>query len=104
MKKLEEELYVTKPESLVIISPHGQSLEDAFNINLNSDYIDNSKEFRDFYLELFLHSLANNKFFKIYSISFFYCYKSLFFIVNILIICAFNLYKLKPLYKLNYLD
>ncbi len=52
MKKLEQELYAAKPESLVIISPHGKILDDAFNINLNADYVANFKEFGDFSIEL----------------------------------------------------
>ena len=52
MKKLEQEFYAAKPESAVIISPHGKILPDAFNINLNADYLANFKEFGDFGLEL----------------------------------------------------
>lgn len=52
MKKLEQELYAAKPESILIISPHGQILPDAFNINLNADYKANFKDFGDFGLEL----------------------------------------------------
>lgn len=51
-KKLEQELYIAKPDSLVIISPHGQVLEDAFNINLSADYGAGFKEFGDFAIEL----------------------------------------------------
>ena len=51
MKKLEQELYAAKPASLVIISPHGQVLNDAFNINLSADYSVNFKEFGDFTIE-----------------------------------------------------
>jgi AmmeMemoRadiSam system protein B len=52
MKKLEQDLYAAKPESLVIISPHGQILDSAFNINLSADYTASFKEFGDFSLEL----------------------------------------------------
>lgn len=52
MKKLEQELYAAKPESILIISPHGKILADAFNINLSADYSANFKEFGDFSLEL----------------------------------------------------
>ncbi len=47
-KKLEQDLYATQPESLVIISPHGLVLPDAFSINLSSDYVADFKEFGDF--------------------------------------------------------
>ncbi len=52
MKKLEQELYAAKPDTIVIISPHGQILNDAFNINLSSDYIADFKDFGNFSLEL----------------------------------------------------
>lgn len=52
MKKLEQEFYATKPESVVIISPHGKILDDAFNINLSVDYTANFKDFGDFGVEL----------------------------------------------------
>ena len=51
-KKLEQELYAAKPESLVLISPHGKVSPEYFNINLNPDYAANFKEFGDFSLEL----------------------------------------------------
>jgi len=52
MRKLEQELYAAKPESILIISPHGEIYDDAFNINLSADYVANFKEFGDFGLEL----------------------------------------------------
>lgn len=52
MKKLEQEFYAAKPESVLIISPHGKILPGAFNINLSADYSANFKEFGDFGLEL----------------------------------------------------
>ena len=52
MKKLEQEFYASKPDSILIISPHGQILSDAFNINLSSDYVADFKDFGDFSLEL----------------------------------------------------
>ena len=52
MKKLEQEMYAAKAESIVIISPHGKVAPDAFNLNLSADYSANFKEFGDFSLEL----------------------------------------------------
>jgi len=52
MKKMEQELYSAKPESLVIISPHGNILPDTFTINLSVDYSVNFKDFGDFGVEL----------------------------------------------------
>jgi aromatic ring-opening dioxygenase LigB subunit len=48
MKKLEQELYAAKPEVIVIISPHGEMIPDAFSINLNIDYKAKFEEFGDF--------------------------------------------------------
>jgi AmmeMemoRadiSam system protein B len=47
MLQLEQELYVTQPETLVVISPHGESLPDAVCVNLNSKYVTNFTEFGD---------------------------------------------------------
>lgn len=52
MKKLEQEFYAAKPESIVIISPSGEVLDDSFNINLNADYLADFKDFGDFSLGL----------------------------------------------------
>ncbi|OGY56227.1 MAG: AmmeMemoRadiSam system protein B [Candidatus Buchananbacteria bacterium RIFCSPLOWO2_02_FULL_46_11b] len=52
MKKLEQEFYAAKPESVLIISPHGKILPEGFNINLSADYSANFKEFGDFGVEL----------------------------------------------------
>lgn len=52
MKKLEQELYVAKPDSILVISPHGKVYDDAFNINLSAKYKANFKDFGDFGLEL----------------------------------------------------
>lgn len=48
MKKLEQELYATKPEVVVMISPHGTVLPEAFTINLSPSYKANFKTFGDF--------------------------------------------------------
>jgi aromatic ring-opening dioxygenase LigB subunit len=47
MLKLEQELYIAQPETIVIMSPHGDSLPDALTINLNSKYVTNFEEFGD---------------------------------------------------------
>ncbi len=52
LKKLEQEFYAAKPESVLVISPHGKILSDSFSINLNSNYVANFKEFGDFGVEL----------------------------------------------------
>jgi MEMO1 family protein len=47
MKQLEQELYTTHPDTLIVISPHGDQLPDAMTINLSSTYRTNFQEFGD---------------------------------------------------------
>lgn len=47
MQKLEQELYVAQPETIIIISPHGDSLPDAITVNMCSKYRSNFEEFGD---------------------------------------------------------
>lgn len=47
MLQLEQELYIAQPETIVVISPHGDSLPDALSINLNAKYVTNFEEFGD---------------------------------------------------------
>ncbi len=47
LEKLEEELYLSKPDIILIISPHGTIFPDAFSINLCSDYRTDLREFGD---------------------------------------------------------
>lgn len=46
-KTLEEELYVTKPDTLVVLSPHGSTLPTAFPIFISPVYRADLKEFGD---------------------------------------------------------
>jgi len=48
MKKLETDLYASKPDIIIIISPHGEIIPDAFCINLDSKYTAGFEEFGDF--------------------------------------------------------
>lgn len=48
LKKLEKELYASKPETIIIISPHGSLLPDNFTINLNPVYESSFVDFGDF--------------------------------------------------------
>ena len=52
MEQLEQELYVAQPETIIVISPHGDSLPDALSINLNSKYVTNFEEFGDLVTKL----------------------------------------------------
>ena len=46
--EIEQSMYVTRPDTLCVISPHGQVLADAFGINLSAQYATSFKDFGDF--------------------------------------------------------
>lgn len=45
LEKLEEDLYLSKPDVIVIISPHGNLINDAFTINVAAEFESDFKEF-----------------------------------------------------------
>lgn len=47
LEKMEEDLYAAKPETILIISPHGRILPDTFSINTNPTYTVDLREFGD---------------------------------------------------------
>lgn len=47
MQVLEQNLYLAQPDVVIVISPHGDALPDAFTINMNSSYESNFEEFGD---------------------------------------------------------
>jgi aromatic ring-opening dioxygenase LigB subunit len=47
LKKLEEDLYLAKPDVLMVISPHGHLLSEAFTMNVSSEFTNDFKEFGD---------------------------------------------------------
>ncbi len=47
MEKLEEELYLAKPDVLIVVSAHGSFFSDAFTINVCPEYHTDLKEFGD---------------------------------------------------------
>ncbi len=47
LEQLEEDLYLSRPEIILIISPHGSYFNDAFTINNFSEYETDLKEFGD---------------------------------------------------------
>lgn len=47
-KEIEQALYVSKPETIVIIAPHGPRYPDAFSANMAGKYIGTLKSFGDF--------------------------------------------------------
>jgi len=50
--KLEEDLYSSKPDTILIISPHGHIQPEAFNMNLSPDFEANFEMFGDFSTKL----------------------------------------------------
>ena len=52
MEELEKRLYESNPETIIVISPHGSILPDAFSVNLNPEYSGNLQEFGDFNTKL----------------------------------------------------
>ncbi len=52
LEKLEEDLYLSKPEVIVIFSPHGNLLKDAFTVNLCPKYQSDLREFGDLSTQL----------------------------------------------------
>lgn len=47
LRKLEEELYLSKPQLIIIISPHGSYFDDAFSVNAETEFSSNFEEFGD---------------------------------------------------------
>ncbi len=45
--KMEEELYLSKPDIILIISPHGCFFQDTFCLNSSTDYVTDLREFGD---------------------------------------------------------
>src|SRR3989344_1231011 len=46
-KKLEQDLYAAQPDSIIILSPHGKILKDAFHINFYPEYEATFEDFGD---------------------------------------------------------
>lgn len=47
LKKIEEDLYVSKPELILVITPHGDVFPDSFSINIAHEYETDLKDFGD---------------------------------------------------------
>lgn len=56
--RLEQDLYASKPETIIILSPHGKIFQDAVNINLYPEYVGSFEEFGDFSTKLTFKSDA----------------------------------------------
>lgn len=48
LARLEEDLYAAQPDVVIIFSPHGKIIPDAFHINSSPEYTANFREFGDF--------------------------------------------------------
>ena len=47
MEQLEQDLYLTKPDIIIIISPHGSLFTDAFSINAHTHFVSDFEQFGD---------------------------------------------------------
>lgn len=47
LERMEEDLYLSKPDIVLIISPHGSYFSDAFTLNINAEYETDLREFGD---------------------------------------------------------
>lgn len=45
--ELEKKLYIAKPDTIIVFSPHGLLLEDTMSMNVNPEFTVNLKEFGD---------------------------------------------------------
>ncbi len=54
MERLAQELYATKPDAIVVISPHGQMHTDAFSLNMSNEFEVQFKEFGDLHTKFSL--------------------------------------------------
>ncbi len=52
MEQLERELFAAQPETIIVITPHGDALPDALSINLNTKFVTNFEEFGDLVTKL----------------------------------------------------
>ncbi|MFZ5365579.1 MAG: AmmeMemoRadiSam system protein B [Patescibacteria group bacterium] len=52
LKELNKKLLAAEPETIIVISPHGEFFTDSFNINTNSVYEANFEAFGDFTTKL----------------------------------------------------
>ncbi|OIO19578.1 MAG: AmmeMemoRadiSam system protein B [Candidatus Magasanikbacteria bacterium CG_4_10_14_0_8_um_filter_32_14] len=46
--KIEEDLYISKPDVIVVISPHSDIFDNVFSVNLCENFVSNYEKFGDF--------------------------------------------------------
>ncbi len=51
-EKIEQDLYVSQPDTIIIISPHGIIQPSVFTMNLNPEFFGNFEEFGDFSIKV----------------------------------------------------
>jgi len=52
LKELNQKLLQIQPETIIVLSPHGEFFSDAFNINTNAEYAADFEQFGDFATKL----------------------------------------------------
>src|SRR3989344_1725022 len=55
LEQMEKDLYITHPEILIIISPHGSYFSDAFTLNVSTHYQTDLREFGDLATKIKFH-------------------------------------------------
>ena len=55
LEQMEKDLYITHPEILIIISPHGSYFHDAFTLNVSTHYQTDLREFGDLATKIKFH-------------------------------------------------
>ena len=55
LEQMEKDLYLTHPEILIIISPHGSYFSDAFTLNVSPSYQTDLREFGDLSTKIKFH-------------------------------------------------
>lgn len=48
LNKLEEDLYISRPDIIVVISPHTETFDNVFSINVSESFVSNYEKFGDF--------------------------------------------------------
>jgi AmmeMemoRadiSam system protein B len=58
LEQMEKDLYITHPEILIIISPHGSYFDDAFTLNVSTNFQTDLREFGDLATKIKFHGEA----------------------------------------------
>ncbi len=52
MERLEQDLYLSKPDTIIVISPHGSLFTDAFSVNAHTNFVSDFEQFGDLTIKL----------------------------------------------------